>query len=800
MRWTIRTSKQILSSVICGLSVVLWASSLSAQLPVIQLRGLFPSGATQGSEIDLQITDGSELDELSGLSFSHPGLEVVNPPDPLTNPRTFRVRVSADVPEGYYAVRAQGRFGISNERLFRVERLPVLIVQEGDWKQEKLFPIEPDHVIYSRCEGAGDVDRFGINLTAGTSYRVTIDCLDIDSKMTPAISIFTPSGKRVEYARQVRQRDPRLPNFVPEETGTYQIEVADFLYQGSGVHSYRLAVMTGYSPTLPTTSGIVKDDRMLLPQNSAAAYEVQSQGDLPQSPLAGFVNPRELLVPRDVVLLKEGPGPAALVSATRSELPVQYEQEPNNETWQTLPLDVDVLGTLSLDDPHDRYQVDVKQGEAVWIQVFSERDGFDTDPFLQLEHVSVDANGKEVVKAIPVPDDVGTNLFPDVVETLTDDVDFQTTAPADGKFRITVRQRSLPAGDGIAGGYRLRVTHGKPDFRLLVMTQPYILGPVTADTPIGCVARQGGTAMLKLLIHRNQGFAEGILVEAPHAPPGVRIPPLFIPPGINQANVILYADKQAPVGFSELALQARSYPADGSQPAQESPLQSLVPVTVAWKGENNQPAVSRQSHLLAMAVIAEGTPVTWQPENPPLIQHVSQTQVVWAPVNLTRREGFVDPVALKVTGFDNNAKITVDAPAVEKEKTASNVRFQFAADAKVGPHVGLLTTEATVQYVRNPELLARRQTESEQANAAVEAAKKKLTDAETKLKELDQKIAEATTKADQLKKQVETETAAVQTLQQEKQKLETALAAAAEPDKEKLTADLTAAQKKLEEA
>src|SRR5690606_21927081 len=75
--------------------------------------------------------------------------------------------------------------------------------------------------------------------------RITIDCLAqrIDSRMEPAISVLSASGRPLATARDPMAVDATLIFEAPEE-GEYVIVVNDFVFAGGGEHFYRLAIDT----------------------------------------------------------------------------------------------------------------------------------------------------------------------------------------------------------------------------------------------------------------------------------------------------------------------------------------------------------------------------------------------------------------------------------------------------------------------------------------------------------------------------------------------------------------------------
>ena len=118
------------------------AAPAIAQLPTTQLTSIFPAGARQGGTAEVTIA-GADMDDVTELHFSHPGLAATPQMTPATDlmptrpvPNKFTANVAQDTPPGIYEVRAHGRFGLSNPRLFVVgtggrNLYPVLFREQG---------------------------------------------------------------------------------------------------------------------------------------------------------------------------------------------------------------------------------------------------------------------------------------------------------------------------------------------------------------------------------------------------------------------------------------------------------------------------------------------------------------------------------------------------------------------------------------------------------------------------------------------------------------------------------------------
>src|SRR3954452_23242318 len=105
----------------------LMAAIVRAELPQAKLTSIIPSGGKIGTDVDVTAS-GADLDDASGLRFSHPGIVAKLK---TASPAVFTVSVGKDVPAGIYECRIVGRFGISNPRAFAVGDQNEVIAKPG---------------------------------------------------------------------------------------------------------------------------------------------------------------------------------------------------------------------------------------------------------------------------------------------------------------------------------------------------------------------------------------------------------------------------------------------------------------------------------------------------------------------------------------------------------------------------------------------------------------------------------------------------------------------------------------------
>ena len=232
---------------ICGCCLAI-TSEVGAQLPQPRLYSLFPPGASKTAPVDVVITNGVDLEETSGLLFSHPGIKAVpkvnmvnGQPQPVAN--TFTVTIDPAVPAGTYEVRSQGKYGLSNPRSFSVgDRKEVDEVEPNNTK-DKAQPVEINSVLNGRSNGGADLDWYKLSLKAGQRILIEGWSQAIDSRMEVVLELYSPAG-RLSQLRREKYPCP-LIDFTAPTDGDYLLKVYDSQYGGSNDHFYRLAIHSG---------------------------------------------------------------------------------------------------------------------------------------------------------------------------------------------------------------------------------------------------------------------------------------------------------------------------------------------------------------------------------------------------------------------------------------------------------------------------------------------------------------------------------------------------------------------------
>ena len=122
----------------------------------------------------------------------------------------------------------------------------------------------------------------------------------------------------------------------------------------------------------------------------------------------------------------------------------------------------------------DWYQFDAQKGDAWTIEVYSQRLGLSTDPYLLVQRVNHAAGGHEemvdVAEADDPPPDRRTSA-PIFLNMEFDDPLVRFVAPEDGTYRVMVRDLYGQSRGSPEYVYRLSIRRPAPDFRVLVLQE-----------------------------------------------------------------------------------------------------------------------------------------------------------------------------------------------------------------------------------------------------------------------------------------------------------------------------------------
>lgn len=722
------------------------ASYASAQLPLARLHAVFPAGGKQGTTFEVTVT-GTDLDGADRLYFTHAGIsarQVMLEPsefDPQPRPAEgkFGVSIAADVPPGTYEVRAAGKYGLSNPRFFLVDSRPELNETEPNSRLDQANEVALGGIVNGVAAGGADRDLF--RFAAKKGQRLVVDCQArrIDSRLDPMLVLYDERGNELASAHDGGHRDTLLDYTVLAD-GQYVVEVHDFIYEGGAEHYYRLSIDAGphvdfvFPPAgLPGTNQVYQVFGRNLPGGAPAAgitidgrpLEVVSASiALPSNadslPAGTLIEPAGSGVDSILYRHPSPQGPCNPVPIGLATAPVVAEQEPNDvpQKAQHVSPPCEVAGQFYPLADHDWFTFDAKKGESYVIEVVSQRLGESTDPYLVVEQVTLDKEGKEQVKELQRTDDNGLNAGGFDFDTIHDDPSFRFTASDDGKYRILVRDLYCSSRGDPRFVYRLAVRSEQPDFRLAAFPKfPGALPNQPQSFVWSPSLRKGASDQIEVVAFRRDGFDGEIVVTAEGLPAGVTATPVTIGSGRHSAALVLSASDAAADAVAPLRIVGKAK-IGASEVTHTARAASIV-----WPGQPGQfNARSRLSSEVVLAVsTTEPAPFTVQAGGN--VWEMSRAGRLEIPVTMTQRGDFKGNVTLSTVELPPGIQPANQQVNAGPGETKFTINLQ--SNAPLGTFSFHLLGTTQFSYRHNPEAAeaaAKRQSELEKIVADRQAA------------------------------------------------------------------------------
>ena len=526
-----------------------------AELPSPQLHRIEPLGLNTGGQGDLTFL-GADNEETETLIFDHAGIQAK-----FVKDKTFRIVVAGDVPAGTYDVRAVGKFGITNPRLFAVSHHLIDIIEiEPNNTPDKAQTIAVNSAVNGQSDGNSQ-DLFKVSLDAG--QRILIDCQSarLDTELDGTLVLFSSDGRQLASNGDYIGRDPQL-DFVAPVAGEYVIEVRDLTYRAG--YPYRLIVTDRPSIENVFPRAIQQGQaieililgRNLGPGSQPSNWRIGDAASLEQLRVPLTVSQNVLatnsywfrehpthhsvlptaatctLVGEQVTLLDANP---QILFVTDS--PTSQELEPNDTREQATPLTLPavVSGRFDRERDLDWFSFETEEGGVYGFDVYCERIAGRADPYLAV----MDDKGNSVGTL----DDFGHRIAA-FDGHLRDPSGVMTLAPKT-KYRVLVKETYQRGGARYQ--YVLSIRKAQPDF---------FASCIHSDNNMsGVTIRQGGSVWLDIVIHAKDGFNEPISIIAENLPPGLHAAPLTITNELR-GTLILWADEEASLGIGEISLMA----------------------------------------------------------------------------------------------------------------------------------------------------------------------------------------------------------------------------------------------------
>jgi hypothetical protein len=813
-------AKRFLSSLLFSCFVV---SVALAQLPATRLTAVFPLGGNPGKTVEVTIF-GADLDDVDRLLFSHAGItakQKMDDPGPFDKTpqvavNQFVISVAANVPIGSYEVRAVGKYGASNPRVFAVSDIPEAVEVEPNDDQENANELTLPVVINGQSNKIADVDYYHFTAPAGQRILVTSFARRVDSRIDSLVTVYDANGRTVGSSGADQGRDS-LVDFTTRAAGEYFVKVHDTTYQGSSEHVYRLSIgvlphidfifppagqagggrqFTIFGRNLPggKPSGMMLRGRRL--DSLVATINIPSGPAALALDFSSTISPASAGLDAIEYRVK---GPQGLsqptligIATAASVLEVADNGEPSKAQLLTMPCEV--MGKFYPERDRDWFQIEVKKDESISIDVISHRLGLPTNVSLLVQRITpAEGEKPEKVQQLAFLYESANLDGGSEFDIRHHDASFQFTAPSDGVYRLMLRDAYADVSADPRRIYRLVVHNGVGDFRLAAIPE---------QSFSSVLLRKGGQVGIRVVAFRRNGFEGEIHVAASGLPAGVTCADAIIGPGSNVGMLVLTAATNAAPSTAMVKVigKAKVGATDVTRLARFGA--ALMPTTNRTTPNQNMPTVdarltrdlcvSVSANENALVSIQAGGGKTWE---------TSCGGKLTIPV--TREGTFKGQVNFMGRGLPG---INFPVANVAANKTTGELQVNLNRAILPGTYTIYLDAIAQqVEYVRNPEAAAKaaeRKKEVDQIKTKADADAKAAATAKTAA----DKLAAVTTATVTTTRSAKTAadkalSAAMATAKTTSDAAaKAAVAAAATPDNANLTAAATATKKTADDA
>jgi hypothetical protein len=644
---------------LCLVVTLLHVAESSAQLPVIQLSSLSQSSGQTGTEFDLTVVGGSQLDEIERLQFSVPGITSTlhtDEPLPFTTDRlkrfgAFHVAIPADTKPGLYDVRAIGRFGISNPRAFVVAPLRVTKLDSVSHDLAAPTPIERS-VIYHAKATPEAIDYFSMKLEAGESVRVDLLAQQIDSRLIGKLMIREPSGQWTHLARGAQEVDSSL-NFNAALAGDYVLAVHDFIHSGGDEFFYNLVVQSG-----DTAISFARDFRLRGQPESFTLKERASDSStaLPESP--------------DTIAVS---------------------------------IPCELAGTFDSPTDLDTFRFDAVEGEAIAIELASHRLGESTDGRISIERLEKQADGTETWQPVRSEDD-SQDVGDGAIKLFTRDPSFLFQVPMTTSYRLSLRDLDTGEAFGPVQSYHLSLRRAQPDFSLLAYF-PSPIRDLAQSSPQGVNLVRGGTLSVTVMAIRHDGLAIPIRLYAEGLPDSVKCSEIVMAANQQLATLTLVAKDDAGPWDGSIRIIGKSR-VDATNATSPELTHEAIAACVTWgRGAGRERVRTRLCDSLGISVSAnDSLPIAFAPMPAERFKGKKESTIT-IPISVTRREGGNQAIVLRPQSLPPG--VTLGEVTIPAEQSEAKLELTVTAGALPGVYCFWLQAETKVKLPLNPAALQR---------------------------------------------------------------------------------------------
>ena len=627
------------------------------------LTAVFPQGGQQGRSVEVTLT-GTNLGTATAIWFSGKGITAeirektgqaavvfngvgVSGSIPSDAQLLAFVTIAPDTPLGIQQIRVVTPYGVSNAGSFVVGNLREIAEEkteesgaegsstmEADWLA---LPVTVNGTIAS----IDDEDSFTFQLKKDTRLICEVAAQQIGSLLDSYLVLRDTNGTEVANSGLGDGFDSVL-DYTALETGKYMLYIRDIRYKGGDGYGYRLSI--GELPYLETIFplGGQRGTENTITVSGANLDTVESiQVSIGAETPAGEQSLR-VQTPSG---LATNPHPFTIGNWTE-----MVETEPNNTTGNanavTTPITLN--GKIDTSGDVDWFSFEIEEPQLLVLEVEGNKLSSNLDALLTLYGPGKPMEGSE---------EMAWNDDKEQILMVNDDAVSGADARIDwnfeeaGKYSVAIRDLNKQGGETYP--YRLNIRPLEPDCQLSVVALDIRNQATAMDNPR---VNRGSSVTLQVDVTRLDLFDGPIRLLCPDLPKTFDVSPTIVGTDQNRAMLTITAPSDAPLGLMPLSI-----------------------VGVCAVGGRQIERIATPSPILLTVMDAPEFTLTLAEIGLSAVHN----KTVDLHVTASRRDDFIGPIALSVSGLPNRVSALPD-PVSEKPVTIAEGKTEATITVKAG--------------------------------------------------------------------------------------------------------------------
>lgn len=639
--------------VVLAIASVFLAENAMAQTSFPQITHMYPAALQRGATSEVTLScESSNPGNAIAILFEGKGIKA----EPLTSAKAnelkMKVQVDKEATVGFREFRIAANSGASTVGQVLITDQPVLAEQtapHADFSAAQ--KIDVNSVVSGMLSAKEQVDAYKFKAEAGqtisfavVSHRFFYKRHSQFTPIDPIVTIHDSSGRELAANDDFHFADPSV-SYKFNSPGEYMVVVRDVDFASSTVMPYNLIVTGGpyvnwAFPLVFATKG---------PFQATLGGANLPENALPLLGLAEQAKP-EITVFAQV---KTSLGLSNAFPVHLTDLPILDSAT----ATRGLAIPCVVNSRILKNGQTQEFPITLKKGDAIRLEVRARRLGSELDSFL--------AVADEKGKVLASNDDLANT---------TKDSQLIFTAPADGNFKVQVRDLLNRGGNGF--NYALVATKESPDFT------------VTCDDDKAGIP-PGMNAAWYVRVKRNSGFTGPVTFKSENLPAGVNQVPLTLPATVNDGCLIFQCagDSKPNAGLVNIYAEGTYKDASGKDVNIRKRVEPLTELKMPGGGRSTWPV---ETQIVAVTPDRDLTVVKVKPEKIEL----TPGKTMEIEIEIARNENYKGRVSLDVIHrhlgaiFGNPLPpgvTVVDAgakTALTEKETKGKIILKAAPDAK----------------------------------------------------------------------------------------------------------------------